>query len=572
MAAPFNYYDYITGSHELYQRYADDWKLAVRSYWGGVEYRDAQYLRSYAIDQSTASDTIKTYDEKDGVVTGSYTTEVVRPVNTQQEADTGSSSYVGSFYNEKVNNVPVLPYTRLYVSEYNAILFRSPPVRNLPEEADIKDFMRNCDGEGNSLNEFMSMVDTYSTVYGVVWVSCLKLAGADYPRWRMHSPLDVLNWKYGYDGNGDLQLKSIVIRISEDPSVQILQHITADTIETIFMPLGEDDIDVPEGAEYIFDEDSEDDENKGFYRTIQANPLGYPPVSPIYQSTKIYNGIGHTPVFDIAQIQRSIYGDYGEIYSSISYGAHPVTVVDQTTLTQNDFNVGAEPGAVIQVQNSLNGQPNYTFEFKSPPLDSIQELRELIDQKISKMNEIAMIRSEDMIKASNSGVQIEQYDSKLEAMIRKKAVSLENAEATILWPMWFDWQGINMPEDLTVSYNRLYNRKGLENELAELDKLLLTYERFEKVFSIDNYEDEPQEFATEEEAEAMANALGGSGTHSHTDEQGITIYMPFQTHEEYELRVAMAKSEDADFGPGLKHKIQERLTQLVEGSYTNNSL
>jgi hypothetical protein len=337
------------------------------------------------------------------------------------------------------------------------------------------------------------------------------------------------------------------------------------------MPLGEDDIDVPEGAEYIIDPEAED-EDKGFYRTIQENPLGYPPVSPIYQSTKIYNGIGHTPVFDIAQIQRSIYGDYGEIYSSISYGAHPVTVVDETTLTQNDFNVGAEPGSVIQVQNSLNGQPNFTFEFKSPPLDSIKELRELIDQKISKMNELAMIRSEELIKASRSGVQLEQYDSKLEAMIRKKATSLENAEANVLWPMWFDWQGINMPDDLTVSYNRLYNQKGLENELQELDKLLLTYERFEKVFGPDNYEDEPAEFATVEEAEAMAKALGGSGTHSHTSEEGITIYMPFETHEEYELRVAMARSEDADFGPGLKQKIQERLTQLVEGSYTNNSL
>ena len=570
MAAPFNYYDYITGSHQLYQRYADDWRLAVRSFWGGVEYRDAQYLRSYAIDQSTPSDTIRTYDQEDGVTTGSYVTEV-RPVQTSQEADTGNSSYVGSFYNEKVQNVPVLPYTRLYVSEYNAILFRSPPVRNLPDEDDIQEFMRNCDGEGNSLNEFMSMVDTYSTVYGVVWVSCLKLAGADYPKWRMHSPLDVLNWKYGYDANGDLELKSIVLRISQEPGVQILQHITADTIETIFMPLTEEDIDVPEGAEFIMDpEDDEDD--KGFYRTTQVNPLGYPPVSPIYQSNKIYNGIGHTPVFDIAQIQRSIYGDYGEIYSSISYGAHPVTVVDETTLTQNDYNVGAEPGSVVQVQNSLNGQPNYTFEFVSPPLDSIKELRELIDQKISKMNEIAMIRSEELIKASRSGVQLEQYDSKLEAMIRKKAVSLENAEANILWPMWFDWQGLSMPDDLTVSYNRLYNQKGLENELNELDKLLLTYERFEKVFGPDNYEDEPAEFATVEEAEAMAQALGGSGTHSHTSEEGITIYMPFETHEEYELRVAMARSEDADFGPGLKMKIQERLTQLVEGSYTNNSL
>ena len=570
MAAPFNYYDYITGTHTLYQRYADDWRLAVRSFWGGVEYRDANYLRSYAIDQSTPSDTIQTYDQNDGIVTGSYTTEV-RPVASQQDADSGTSGYSNSFYQEKVNNVPVLPYTRLYVSEYNAILFRSPPVRNLPDEADITDFMRNCDGEGNSLNEFMSMVDTYSTVYGVVWVSCLKLAGADYPKWRMHSPLDVLNWKYGYDANGDLELESILLRISSEPTVQILQHITKDTIETIFMPLGEDDIDVPEGAEYIIDPEAEDEDN-GFYRTIQDNPLGYPPVSPIYQSTKIYNGIGHTPIFDIAQIQRSIYGDYGEIYSSISYGAHPVTVVDETTLTQNDYNVGASPGSVINVQNSLNGQPNYVFEFVAPPLDSIKELRELIDQKISKMNEIAMIRSEELIKASRSGVQLEMFDTKLEAMIRKKATSLENAEANVLWPMWFDWQGLSMPEDLTVSYNRLYNQKGLENELAELDKLLLTYERFEKVFGPDNYEDIPEEFATQEEAEAIARTLGGSGSHSHTDEQGITIYMPFETHEEYELRLSMAKSEDADFGPGLKMKIQERLTQLIEGSYTNNSL
>ena len=571
MAAPFNYYDYITGTHALYQRYASDWRLAVRSYWGGVEYRNGQYLRSYSIDQSTPSDTIKTYDEQDGIVTGSYITEV-RPVNTQQEADTGDSSYVGSFYAEKLNNVPVLPYTRLYVSEYNAILFRSPPVRNLPDDSDIKSFIHNVDGEGNSLNEFMSQVDTYSTVYGVVWVSCLKLGNADYPKWRMHSPLDVLNWKYGYDANGELELESILIRTSSEPTVQILQHITKDTIETIFMPLTEEDIDVPEGAEYIENLDEDAEENQGFYRTIQANPLGYPPVSPIYQSTKIYNGIGHTPMFDIAQIQRSIYGDYGEIYSSISYGAHPVTVVDETTLTQNDYNVGASPGSVINVQNSLNGQPNYVFEFVSPPLDSIKELRELIDQKISKMNEIAMIRSEELIKASRSGVQLEMFDTKLEAMIRKKATSLENAEANVLWPMWFDWQGLSMPEDLTVSYNRLYNQKGLENELAELDKLLLTYERFEKVFGPDDYEDTPQEFATPEEAEAMANALGGSGTHSHTSEDGITIYMPFNSHEEYELRVRMVEAEDADFGPGLKEKIKERLTQLVEGSYTNNSL
>ena len=31
------YLNFITGTHDLYARYVDDWRLAVRSYWGGVE-------------------------------------------------------------------------------------------------------------------------------------------------------------------------------------------------------------------------------------------------------------------------------------------------------------------------------------------------------------------------------------------------------------------------------------------------------------------------------------------------------------------------------------------------------
>jgi HK97 family phage portal protein len=40
-------------------------------------------------------------------------------------------------------------------------------------------------------------------------------------------------------------------------------------------------------------------------------------------------------------------------------------------------------------------------------------------------------------------------------------------------------------------------------------------------------------FTTQEEAEARANELGGSGFHTH-EMDGETIYMPFETHEEYE--------------------------------------
>jgi len=566
MAKGFNYYDFIVGAHGLYDRYRDDWKLAVKSYYGGVEYRNGNYLKAYDIDYSTPSETINTYDyDADGNQTAVYKS-YVQPVHTKSEANNGDQ-YASNFYQEKLQNVPVLPYTRLYVSEYNSILFRTPPVRELPETPEIESFVENCDGEDNSINEFMSMVDTYTTVYGVVWVSCIKPAGSDVPRWRMHTPLDVTNWEYEYTPSGDLELKRIVIRTSTDPDVEIYQYITKDSIDTIFVPMDEDvDINVPEGAVYVEGNEKED---KGLYKITQENELGYIPVRPVYQSSKIYNGIGHTPIFDIAQIQRSIYSDYGEIYSSISYGAHPVTVCDETTLQQNNFSVGAEPGSVITVQSGLNGQPNYVFEFVAPPLDSISELRSLVEQKIEKMNQVAMVRSDELIRASRSGVQIEQYDSKLEAFIRKKAVNLENVEAHQLWPMWFDWMGLPVPEDLSISYNRLYSHKGVENEINELHKLLDVYERFTGMFTNIDVVDE---YATEAQAEARARELGGTGTHSHEQEDGTVIYMPFTTHEEFELRLRMAGLQSNDMTEELQEKIKDRLYQLLESSYSENSL
>ena len=488
MAKEFNYFDFVTGTHSLYNRYIDDWQLAVKSYYGGVEYRTGNYLKAYDIDYSTPSDVINTYDlNADGVAINKYRT-TIQPVNSRQEADSGTQ-YNSSFYQEKINNVPVLPYTRLYVSEYNAILFRAAPVRTLPDNPEVNNFIKDVDGEGNSINEFMSMVDVYTTVFGVVWISCIKPAGADYARWRMHTPIDVVNWQYGYTASGDLELTKIVIRTATEPDLEIYQYITKDTIETVFVPYDKDaDIELPLGSEAI-----EGDDGKTIYRISQPNELGYIPVRPVYQSTKIYNGVGHTPIFDIAQLQRSIYGDFGEIYSAVSYGAHPVNIIDETTLDMNNNNVGAEPGTTIRVQSSLNGQPSYVYEFVAPPLDSISELRELVEQKIEKMNQVAMIRSEELIKASRSGVQIEMYDSKLEAFIRKKATSLENVEAHSLWPMWFDWQGLAVPQDLTVSYNRLYSNRGLQQEIAEVTSIMNLVSEYEARF----VKEEPEELETE---------------------------------------------------------------------------
>ena len=572
MASKFNYLDFIYQTHPLYQKYYDDWQLAVKSFYGGVEYRDGQYLKAYDNDYSTPSEVINTYDvDEYGNQTAKYKSSVQR-VNSETQAETGLQ-YASNFYQEKINNVPVFPYTRLYASEYNAILFRTPPTRVLPDQPDVKTFIKDTDGEGNSINEFMSAVDTFTTVFGVVWLSCLKSSTADIPKWKMHKPTDVFNWRYVYNTEGELELDRILIRTAQEPEYEIFHYMTPTEFQIIFMPTSDDQdfsIEVPDSAEYL-----EDEEGKGFYRIIQENPLGYIPVRPVYQSNKIQNGVGHTPIFDIAQIQRSVYSDMGEIYSAVSYGAHPVTICDEETLNRNDNSVGAEPGSIIITQASLNGQPNYVFEFAKPEMDSITEIRALMDQKIEKMNQVAMIRSDELIKASRSGVQIEMYDSKLEAFIRKKATAMEQAEYN-MWNIWFDWQDQDTPEDLAISYNRLYSQKGVENEIKEMNTLLDAYERYASAFLMDVDLYEAPEYATQAEAEAEAQRLGGSGFHSHEEEDGTTVYMPFATHEELEMRMEMMKGADAEelpaFKNNLKQKIQKRLNQLIDSTYSDNSI
>jgi len=572
--------DFVMTVHPMYARYEDDWKLAVRSYYGGVEYRDANYLKAYDIDYTTPSEVISTYDTDDqGRTTNKYKSSVAY-TNTRSEAENGTS-YASNFYQEKIQNVPVFPYTRLYVSEYNSILFRNPPTRELPESPQIESFVTDVSGDGLSLNEFMSQVDLFSTVYGVVWISCVKSSEAEYALWKMHSPLDVTNWKFSYDKDGKLTLKELLIRTADEDDVTIYTYYTPEEIHTIFVPKDEE-TEVEIDADDLIEEEE-------YSRIIQANPLGYIPVVPVYAQNKIHNGVGSTPIFDIAQIQRSIYSDMGEIYSSISYGAHGVVVVDETTAELNDNAISGEPGSVIRTASPIaGGGPNYVFEFKAPPLDSIKELRELIDQKIEKMNAVAMIRSDELIRASRSGVQIETFDDKLTAFIRKKAQNLENVEAHQLWPMWFDWNNQTLPEELEISYNRQYNRRGVEQEIAEIKHLLDAYERFEQVFYTRPSNLLPtttpfiaEHFATQAEAEARAVELGSSGFHTH-EVNGETVYIPFNTHEEYELVLELNNpgvdyEESNSIAGGsvkeeLRERIQSRLEELLGNTGTINSL
>lgn len=561
--------EFLTTTHPLYQRYQADWKLTYNAYIGGVEWRKGRYLKAYKIDFQQPSETVNTYDVgDDGSVMGKRKAQVNR-ASSAANAESGINSGEGTFYYEKLLNTPLFPYVRLYVSEYNSILFKNTPTRKLCDddsmaEESIESFVKDVDGEGNSINEFMSQVDVLSSVYGVVWVSCVKPREGDYPLFAIHSPLDVINWQYGYNSDGKQELKSIALVLDETEDVSVYRVFTKETIETIWIPKAEGfDLDI-EGIV----------EEEGMYRFIQPNELGYIPIRPIYQSMKVYNGVGHTPMFDIAQIQRSIYGYMAEVYSAITYGAHPVTLVDENTVSKNDGNIGAEPGTTVVVsQEGIPGQNAYTFEFKSPPLESITEIRQLIDQMIEKMNTTAMLRSEDLIKASRSGAQIEQYDTKLEAFIKKKATSLENAEYQ-LWIIWHDWLNMMPCEDFSISYNKMYGQKSVENEIKVVQGMMSLYDDYVSKFG--PKETESTMMTAQEGYHIMINPATNEQRqvpnegpeHDVLMSQGWAHPEDLEGGESYPETPAYEEAEEME---EIKEALKKKFKQLLMSSYSENS-
>ena len=491
-----DYINFVVSSHTLYDRYYDDWKLCLNSWYGGTEYKNARYLRAYAVDMATPGETINTYITGDDGVPMGRSQARLQIGHSTYEANRDSDIMTGNFYKEKLDNTPLYNYVKLIAAEYNALLFRNPPQRYVGDSPEAAQFLKNVDGEDNSINEFMSQVDLYTTILGVCHVTCIKPIGSDIPRWRIHTPLDVTNWNYAYDIDGNLILTDLVILLEKNDTHSVYRYFTRSEIHTIFV--GADDEDYTPPVEDVRLEQIDNN----VYRVVQPNELGYVPVQTFYQSTKIYNNIGTTVVQDVAQIQRSIYGDMAEIYSAITYSAHPTLVVDEQTNQLNDGAVGGEPGSIVKVQNSLTGEPNYVFEFKSPSLDSISQIRELVDNKVQKLSQIAMLRSEDLIKAANSGAQIEVYDDKLSAMVRRKATNLENGESK-LWEIWFDWLNMPVPEDFSISYNRQYNRRALEIELKEVDLMMATLDKYELLM-----EGPPEEPAAAKMAMELPNIPG----------------------------------------------------------------
>ena len=91
----------------------------------------------------------------------------------------------------------------------------------------------------------------------------------------------------------------------------------------------------------------------------------------------------------------------------------------------------------------------------------------------------------------------------------------------------------------------------------DIEKMHVNYEVVNKD-RIRGFEDA---YTTQQEAEARARELGGSGFHTH-EYDGETIYMPFETHEEYEAAVKRY-DDDEDEQKQVSARVEKALKKKV---------
>ena len=458
----------ISGNH-LYDTYYKRWKYFLESYIGGEEYRRAQNLQKFQLETN-------------------------------------------SEFQTRLNNTPLENHCQSVISVYNSFLFREEPKRDfgsVESAPELEDFIKDCDFDGKSLNQFMKDVSTWSSVFGHCWVFVSKPninaetrqeeydAGVR-PYLSIINPIMVLDWDYRRQPSGRYEL--IYIKYLEDINgdVRTVKKWYPDRIETSVVDLKKNE---------IIDE------------TVVPNNFGKIPCVLAYNKQSTFRAIGISDIQDIADLQKFIYNCQSEIRESIAMDSHPSLV------KTNETNAGIGPGSLITMPDNLDpGLKPYALEFTGGHIDKIYAAINHTVGAIEKMANIGAVRATE--SRSMSGVAMETEFQLLNAKLSEKADNLELAEEQI-WKLWCEYQGYEW--DGYVDYPGSFN---IRDTGAQIQQLKTAKETATDPRVIQMIDKEIMEWLGEEEYELEGN---GATYPNHTmigpDGQSVSVTTEEQHNE-----------------------------------------
>jgi len=392
----------------LYSTYEPQWRYLLESYMGGDEYRRAENLVRYQLEQDNE-------------------------------------------YNNRLYNTPLDNQCASVISVYQSFLFRTPPERqfgsieNMPE---VEEFLADADQDGQGLDQFMKDASTYASIFGTCWIMVTKpyvgavtmaeeLAAGVRPYVSLLTPLVVTDWEWQRSPTGRYELSYF----------KYLEEVTGNTkVVKEWYPWEVYTRIVDTENDIILEE------------TVEKNGLGKIPAVCLYNKRGVVRGIGISDIQDIADHQRYIYNCYSEILQSIQMDTHPSLVATPET------NVGTGSGALIHIPENIDpALKPYLLEFSGAGIDKILSSISASISAIEKMANIGAVRSTEARRMS--GVAQQQEFELLNAKLSEKADNIELAEEQI-WRLWCEYMG--RVWDGVVDYPGSFNIRDTETEINQL--------------------------------------------------------------------------------------------------------
>jgi len=398
--------DILNEKHSAYEERQALWDYYYRSYVGGNEYRNGEFLRKYFGEEYAPTDV----------------------------------------YQGRLDNTPFDNHVRTTIDVYRSFLFRNAPRRELGALANnpfVQSWIKDVDLDGQGMDSFMKTALDWAMVYGNVWI------GIDKPQYQantmaeelaagvrayatMYTPQNVTNWHYTRSANGRMSLSMLVVL--EECGCE---H---DTIK-IWTPENCMRVKASKAADGQYDEILETEEF--------VNPLGYVPfVNLVAQRTPV-RGVGHSLVADVADMSRSIYNKLSELEQNIRLSVHPTLV--KTTETSAEGGAGA----VINIDDDLPADKNpYLLQ---PEGSSIQGILDSIQHdidSIDRMSHLTAVRTKRT--SSSSGVALQTERQLLNSLLSDLADNVNETEVK-LWDIWMDWQDLVESQEFDIEYSKSFD-------------------------------------------------------------------------------------------------------------------
>lgn len=400
----------LLAGNQLYQDYYDQWQYLLESYIGGTEYRTAGHLTRYQLE-------------------------------TDAE------------YRARLRTTPLENHCQSVISVYNSFLFRECPDREfgaLEMMSELKDFCKDADFDGRSIDAFMKDVSTWASVFGHCWIIVSKpnvgaVTVADEqalgirPYVSLLTPMVVLDWQYTRQPSGRVELTYIRYLEETTGELSTVKEWTQSDIKTTTVNVKKDLV-----VEEI----------------IEVNGLGKIPAICAYNGRSIIRGFGVSDIADIADAQKFIYNCTSEAEQSIRLDSHPSLV--KTPETQ----AGTGAGSLIHMPENLDpGLKPYILEFGGASIDSIYKAIAHSIDSIDKMANTGAVRATE--SRTMSGVAMETEFQLLNARLSEKADNLELAEEQ-MWKIWCEYMGTRW--EGKVEYPGSFNIRDTGKEITQLQQ------------------------------------------------------------------------------------------------------